>query len=95
VGDPPQTCGLCTLQGCWSQLYSGDNELWVVRTVTMSWNILRRFRNTLLVIHYDMLQDGDPWISLSIEERLLLGCDAVWLLRRPTFQRNVSPPSSG
>jgi hypothetical protein len=29
------------------------------------------------------------------EECRLLGCYAVWLLYEPTFQRNISPPSSG
>jgi hypothetical protein len=29
------------------------------------------------------------------EECRLLGCYAVWLLQKPKFRRNVSPPSSG
>jgi hypothetical protein len=29
------------------------------------------------------------------EEYRLLGCYAVWLLKEPMFQRNISPPSSG
>jgi hypothetical protein len=31
----------------------------------------------------------------SHEERHLQGCGAVWVYCRPTFRRNVSPPSSG
>jgi hypothetical protein len=31
----------------------------------------------------------------TYEERLNLGCDAIWLLQKRTFQKNVSLPSSG
>jgi hypothetical protein len=30
-----------------------------------------------------------------IAEWCLLGCYAVWLLKAPTFRRNLAPPSSG
>jgi hypothetical protein len=29
------------------------------------------------------------------EECRILGCDAEWLLKEPTFRRSVLPPSSG
>jgi hypothetical protein len=33
--------------------------------------------------------------TLNYEECRLLVCDAVWVYYKPTFRRNMSPPSSG
>jgi hypothetical protein len=33
--------------------------------------------------------------KMEDEEYRLLGCSTVWLWFKPTFGRNVSPPSSG
>jgi hypothetical protein len=35
------------------------------------------------------------WGFHSLQEWCLLGCYAVWLLKEPTFRRNLAPPSSG
>jgi hypothetical protein len=39
---------------------------------------------------------SDVSLIASVEEEYrLLGFDAVWILKEPTFRRKVSPPSSG
>jgi hypothetical protein len=45
-----------------------------------------------LLLFYLLCQQ--KW-TFHLEERSLLGCDAVWLLLERTFRRNVSPPPSG
>jgi hypothetical protein len=42
-----------------------------------------------LHVRFEVFHGGD------YEEWCLLGCYAVWLLREPTFRRNLAPPSSG
>jgi hypothetical protein len=48
----------------------------------------------------ETLIDANKEVGLEInrenyEEWCLLGCYAVWLLKEPTFQRKVAPPSTG
>jgi hypothetical protein len=64
--------------------------------VPMKWRLTCSSLHSITVMKTtSFLRFEAPKVSKSIEECRLLGCGTVWVYYKPTFRRNVSPPSSG